>query len=112
MIYQEQRTKYGKFMFNLSLKGSRFLMKHMWLYYLLNYTWGIIMTLIENNNMVWLLIRINISTDVLNKMKDVYNRRGTKIFVLDNWLCLNFSANKQEDINAVQLDFLNRIFRH
>lgn len=46
MIYQEQRTKYGKFMFNLSLKGSRFLMKHMWLYYLLNYTWGIIMTLI------------------------------------------------------------------
>lgn len=49
--------------------------------------------------------------DVLNKMKDVYNRRGTKIFVLDNWLCLNFSANKQEDINAVQLDFLNRLIQ-
>lgn len=46
MKYQEQRTKYGKFMFNVMLKGSRFLMKHMWLYYLLNYTWGIIMTLI------------------------------------------------------------------
>lgn len=46
MKYQEQRTKYGKFMFNVMLKGSRFLMKHMWLYHLLNYTWGIIMTLI------------------------------------------------------------------
>ena len=46
MKYQEQRTKYGKFMFNVMLKGSKFLMKHMWLYHLLNYTWGIIMTLI------------------------------------------------------------------
>ena len=46
MNYQNQRTKYGKFMFNLVLRGSKFLMKHMWLYYVLNYTWGIIMTLI------------------------------------------------------------------
>lgn len=46
MNYQNQRTKYGKFMFNLVLRGSKFLMKHMWLYYLLSYTWGIIMTLI------------------------------------------------------------------
>ena len=46
MKYQKQRTKYGKFMFNVTLRGSRFLMKHMWLYYILNYTWGIIMTLI------------------------------------------------------------------
>lgn len=44
--YQENRTPYGKFMFNFMLKCDKFLMKHMWLYYLLNYTWGIIMTLV------------------------------------------------------------------
>lgn len=49
--------------------------------------------------------------DVLNKMKDVYNRRGTKIFVLDNWLCLNFQAKREEDVSAVQLDFLNRLIQ-
>ena len=46
MEYQEQRTALGKLMFNLTVKGSKFLMKHMWLYYILNYTWGILMTII------------------------------------------------------------------
>ena len=45
MKYQARRTKYGRFMFNITLKASRFLMKHMWLYYLLNYTWGILTTI-------------------------------------------------------------------
>lgn len=46
MNYQDQRTKIGRFLFNLTLKTSKFLMKHMWLYYILNYTWGIITTLL------------------------------------------------------------------
>lgn len=49
--YQENRTAYGKFMFKFMLKCDKFLMKHVWLYYILNYTWGIIMTLIG-----WLVI--------------------------------------------------------
>ena len=46
MDYQEKRTLYGKFMFNFLLKCSKFLMKHMWLYYILNYIWGILTTII------------------------------------------------------------------
>lgn len=39
------KTKYGKFMYNMTLKGGKFLVKHRWLYYILNLTWGFIMTL-------------------------------------------------------------------
>lgn len=46
MNYQDTRTKYGKFMFNITLRCSKTLMKHMWLYYVLNYTWGLLTTLI------------------------------------------------------------------
>jgi len=45
MTYQNKRSTYGKTMFSFTLKASKFLMKHMWLYYILNYTWGIIMTI-------------------------------------------------------------------
>ena len=43
--YQEKRSFIGKFMFNFTLKCSTFLSKHLWLYYLLNYTWGILTVL-------------------------------------------------------------------
>lgn len=46
MNYQKERTTYGKTMFLCTFGASYVLMKHMWLYYLLAYTWGIIMTLI------------------------------------------------------------------
>ena len=51
MIYQYERSACGKFMFNLTFKAAKFLMKHMWLYYLLNYTWGIITTILG-----WLIL--------------------------------------------------------
>lgn len=41
-----QRTKLGQFMYDITLKGAKFLIKHKWLYYLLNFTWGILMTLL------------------------------------------------------------------
>lgn len=41
-----ERSKFGQSLYTLTFKESKFLMKHMWLYYLLNYTWGSIMTLI------------------------------------------------------------------
>ena len=41
-----ERTKIGTSLYNLTVKWGEFINKNMWLYYLLNYTWGIIMTLI------------------------------------------------------------------
>lgn len=46
MDYQSERTKLGRFMYSLTIKGSKWLSKHMWLWYLLNLTWGIVYTLI------------------------------------------------------------------
>ena len=40
------RTKLGNILYEKTYKASSFLYEHMWLYYLLNYTWGIITTLI------------------------------------------------------------------
>lgn len=37
-------TKYGNFMFNLCKKGTLFLSKHRFLYYLLACTWGLVLT--------------------------------------------------------------------
>lgn len=43
--YQDKRSKSGNFMFNLVAKASMPLIKHRWLYWLLNCTWGILTTL-------------------------------------------------------------------
>lgn len=40
----KKRTKYGQLMYNLTYKGGRFLEKHIYLYYILACTWGIIAT--------------------------------------------------------------------
>ena len=40
-----KRSKFGNFMYNLTFKGAMFLNKHKWLYYILNLTWGILLTL-------------------------------------------------------------------
>lgn len=42
---QEKRTKVGQFMYDLADKACKKIMKHKWLIYLLNYTWGILTTL-------------------------------------------------------------------
>jgi len=39
-------SSYGTFMFNLCASVTEYLVKHKWLYYLLAYTWGILMTLL------------------------------------------------------------------
>lgn len=41
-----KRTKFGNFMYDITMKGGLFLSRHMWLYFILNFTWGIIMTLL------------------------------------------------------------------
>jgi len=67
MQYQNERTAYGRFMFNMTLKASRFLMKHMWLYYILNYTWGILTAI-----MGWIVlgfIRIFFKNKIVEKGK-------------------------------------------
>lgn len=47
------------------------------------------------------------ANDVLDKMKYVYKRRGTKVFVLDNWLCLNFRGKSDAEVTGIQVDFMN-----
>ena len=44
--YELERTNIGNFFYKILNKVSAFLMKHMWLYYVLNYTWGIILTIV------------------------------------------------------------------
>lgn len=40
--YQPQRTRLGKMLFNLVVSVGKFLADHMWLHYVLNFTWGLI----------------------------------------------------------------------
>lgn len=46
MSHQEKRTMLGKKLFNLSVKISKSLANNLKLYYLLNYTWGLFMTIV------------------------------------------------------------------
>lgn len=45
MKYRDQMTPMGRAMYSITLSASRFLMRHMALYYILSYTWGILTTL-------------------------------------------------------------------
>lgn len=47
--------------------------------------------------------------DVLDKMKYIYMKRGTKVFVLDNWMCLNFRGVSDSEITGLQVDFMNKL---
>lgn len=44
--YKENRTNIGNFMFDLVAYLSKPFIRHPWLIYLVNYTWGIIMTIV------------------------------------------------------------------
>ena len=44
--YSDKRSSLGNLFYHITEVGANFLMKHMSLYYILNYTWGILMTLI------------------------------------------------------------------
>jgi len=46
---------------------------------------------------------------VLEKMKSIYRKRGVKVFILDNWMCLNFRGVSETDIAGVQVEFLNKL---
>lgn len=46
---------------------------------------------------------------VMDKMKYLYKKRGTKVYVLDNWLCLNFRGKSDAEVTGVQVDFMNEL---
>lgn len=46
MDYQSQRTVIGRWLYNITMKWTKWLSKHMWLWYVLNLTWGLIYTII------------------------------------------------------------------
>mgnify|MGYP006926042937 CR=1 FL=1 len=54
--YQSERTFIGKIMYTLSMKWSKFLSKHMLLWYILNFTWGLPLTILGGMIALCLLI--------------------------------------------------------
>lgn len=78
--YKESRTKIGNFLYNTTDKMASFLIKHMWLYYLLNYTWGSIMTIIG-----WLTFSF-IHIFFKNRIVQIGKSRSCYyIMIGDNW---------------------------
>ena len=46
---------------------------------------------------------------VFDKMKYMYKKRGTRVFVIDNWLCLNFRGISDTEVTGIQVDFMNKL---
>lgn len=46
---------------------------------------------------------------VMDKMKYLHKKCGTKVFVLDNWLCLNFRGISDTEVTGIQVDFMNEL---
>lgn len=55
-IYYDKYSKAGKWMYDLCMNGAKFLHKNKWLYYILMFTWGLIMSLIGLSVTLCLLI--------------------------------------------------------
>ena len=88
MTYQEERSRYGKTMFSFTFKVSKFLMRNMWLYYILNYTWGSIMTTI--GWFAFFIVSLFLSEKPINcaKFGPCYY-----VFYGDNWGGLSLGTN-------------------
>ena len=52
---------------------------------------------------------ISSATDVFEKMQYMYRKRGTKVFVLDNWMCLNVEAKSDDERTAKQTEFMAKL---
>lgn len=55
-LYYNKYSKTGKFLYDLCFKGAIFLNKHKWFYYILLFTWGLLMSLIGLIVSLFLLI--------------------------------------------------------
>lgn len=49
--YDKKRSNIGNFLYKITNRAANFLMNHIWLYYVLNYTWGLITVIVG-----WLVI--------------------------------------------------------
>lgn len=47
--------------------------------------------------------------DVLDAMKYMYKKRGTKIFIIDNWLCLSFKGSTDSERTGEQVKFMTEL---
>ena len=47
--------------------------------------------------------------DVLDAMKYMYKKRGTKIFIIDNWLCLSFKGHTDSERTTEQVKFMTEL---
>lgn len=72
---QYKHTKVGQFLFDLTAKMTMFIVKHQWLYYVLSFTWGILMTLVS------LLVTIVLFIPSLFTKKIQFHRYGWIYYV-------------------------------
>ena len=86
--YKEQRSKLGNFFYRVTAKSATFLMRHMWLYYLLNYTWGLLATVFGWVVLVFIKL-------FLNKHVVDYRKFGPCYYIMlfNNWGGLELGIN-------------------
>lgn len=65
--YKKERTWIGNVMYSITRFFANILIKHMWLYYILNYTWGLITTLF--GWLVYLFIKVFLKNKICDEGK-------------------------------------------
>ena len=82
--YANQRSKIGNFFYKFLYKASCFLKNHMWLYWILHYTWGLPVTIVTW--IIW-LIALPFSKE--------HGRFGPSLYQItgDNWGGLSLGHN-------------------
>lgn len=88
MKYWDERSQIGDDLYYLVFLASKFLMRHMWLYHILNYTWGILTTIAG-----WIMLTF---VDVFMK-KSIFEKGkfGPSRYIIfgDNWGGLECGTN-------------------
>lgn len=105
MNYQNERTKIGKVLYNINMRWTNWLVKHVWLYYVLNLTWGILYTAI--GTLIFLAVLIAARVKPIKFYKTYFLQFG------DNWGGMNcvffsFVANNmgtEYTIHTLQHEF-------
>lgn len=63
----------------------------------------------RNRVFVYDNLLLSSADDVFDTMEYTYRKRGAKVFVIDNWMCMNFKGQTNEEITGKQVDFINKL---